>query len=280
MLEAPDVLILTPVKQAARHLSAYAAALARLSYPPERLSLGLLEGDSQDDTWAALLNHLPAWRARYRRAQAWQQPFGYILPPDRPRWDDSVQLQRRAVLAKSRNALLFRALADEDWVLWLDVDVIEYPADIIQRLLATGKDIVQPHCVKAYGGPSFDRNAWRDQGRLHLDDLRAEGPLVRLDAVGGAMLLVRAAAHRAGLVFPPFRYGQRNARLRPDNGMGPPEVRWRRWLRRQMGRWPRRQPADDGRQGEIETEGFGLLAHDMGYECWGMPWLEVKHAPF
>jgi hypothetical protein len=31
--------------------------------------------------------------------------------------------------------------------------------------------------------------------------------------------------------------------------------------------------------GEIETEGLGIMAHDMGHECWGMPNLEVKHAP-
>ena len=114
------------------------------------------------------------------------------------------------MLAKSRNHLLFHALDDEDWVLWLDVDVIEYPPDLIERLLATGKEIVQPHCVLDYGGPTFDCNGWRDQGRLHLDDLRDEGELVELDAVGGTVLLVRADLHRDGLVFPPFLYGRRS----------------------------------------------------------------------
>jgi hypothetical protein len=30
--------------------------------------------------------------------------------------------------------------------------------------------------------------------------------------------------------------------------------------------------------GEVETEGLGLMAHDMGYTCWGMPNLEIVHA--
>ena len=30
--------------------------------------------------------------------------------------------------------------------------------------------------------------------------------------------------------------------------------------------------------GEVETEGLGLMARDMGYECWGMPNLEIVHA--
>ena len=37
------------------------------------------------------------------------------------------------------------------------------------------QEIVQPHCVLEYGGPTFDTNGWRDHERLHLDDLRDEG---------------------------------------------------------------------------------------------------------
>jgi len=68
----------------------------------------------------------------------------------------------------------------------LDVDVIEYPPDIIETLLATGKEIVHPNCVCKYGGKSFDLNAWGDQCKLHQHDLKGEGALVQLDAVGGA----------------------------------------------------------------------------------------------
>jgi len=38
------------------------------------------------------------------------------------------------------------------------------------------------------------------------------------------------------------------------------------------GRGERRAP------GEIETEELGLIAADMGHQCWGMPNLEVLHA--
>ena len=126
-----------------------------------------------------------------------------------------------------------------------------YPPDIIQRLLATGKDIVQPNCVLDYGGRSFDTNAWRDHGTLHLDDLRTEGDVVPLDSVGGTMLLVRADVHRDGLLFPAFPYGVQNPRIRTDN----------LWV------------------GEIETEGLGIMANDLGVQCWGLPNLEIKHHP-
>jgi hypothetical protein len=247
------VLILTPVKDGARYLDAYFAALARLSYPPDRLTLGFLEGDSRDDSYAALAARLPELRLRYRRARLWKRDFGFRIPRGLPRWAPVLQIPRRAVIGKSRNHLLFRALDDEDWVLWLDIDVIEYPVDIIQRLLATGRDIVHPHCVTRYGGPTFDLNAWRDRGRVSMQDLRGGPDLVRLDAVGGTMLLVRADAHRDGLIFPPYLYGRRSSLVRDPNPWCPSTV------------------------GELDTEGLGMMAHDMGYQCWGLPNLEIRH---
>jgi hypothetical protein len=255
-MDSGYVLILTPVKDAAPFLETYFSALSKLSYPAELISLGFLESDSRDNTYE-LIKRQSARLAQYRSVGTWKRDFWFEIPAGKPRWSPELQLQRRAVLARSRNHLLSRALADEDWVLWIDVDVIDYPADIIELLLAAGKDIVHPHCVIEPGyepKKTFDRNAWRDHGRLHMDDLRAEGDLVPLDSVGGTMLLVRADAHRDGLIFPPFPYGDRSALIRADNlfSSGP---------------------------GEIETEGLGVLASDMGYECWGMPNLEILHYP-
>lgn len=257
------VLILTPVKDAASHLDRYFTALETLTYPADRLSLAFLESDSVDGTYERLEGRLAGLRARYRSVSLFKKDFSFRIPDGVPRWDASVQVARRITLAKSRNHLLFRALDDEAWVLWLDVDVDEYPPDILERLLAAGKSIVQPNCVLEYGGSSYDRNAWRDKGRLHLDDLRDEGDLVPLDAVGGTMLLVAADVHRDGLVFPPFLYGRRSPLIRPSNGFA-----------RRGGILRFVTPTGAG---EVETEGFGILAHDMGHECWGMPNLEIRH---
>ena len=170
-----------------------------------------------------------------------------------PRWSPAFQLPRRVILAKSRNTLLMRALDDEDWVLWLDVDVVDYPEDILERLIACDLDIVHPHCVLQPGGATFDLNAWAERGAKHLEDLRGAGRPVRLSTVGGTMLLVRADRHRDGLIFPPFRYGLENPAIRPHHPV-----------------WGK---------GEVETEGFGIMALDMGLQCWGLPDLEIVHAP-
>ena len=244
---ADKLLILTPVKDAARFLAGYFRGLAHLTYPERLVSLGFLESDSQDDTYTRLARRLPRLRERYRRVDLWKKDFGYRIPPGIHRGAAHVQTMRRTVLARSRNHLLFHALDDEDWVLWLDVDVVEYPRDIVETLLATGKQIVHPHCVLDRGGRTFDQNGWRDHGRLHMDALRQEGDLVRLDAVGGTMLLVRADIHRDGLVFPSFPFGREHPLARPGRG-------------------------------ELETEGFGVMARAMGHQCWGMPHVEIRHA--
>jgi GT2 family glycosyltransferase len=145
------VLILTPVKQAAAHIDRYLTCLAKLEYPADRLSLGLLESDSTDGTYDLLRERLPTLESRYARVTLLKRDFGFQIPAGMPRWAAPFQLSRRVVLAKSRNCLLFGALADEGWVLWLDVDVIDYPPDVLERLLVIGKDIVTPHCVKQYG---------------------------------------------------------------------------------------------------------------------------------
>ncbi len=252
----PNVLLLTPVKQAAVEASGYVDRLLALDYPSKHLSVGILDSDSTDDTLAAFTHEFARLtKAGWRSTACWQRNFGFRIPDGVPRWEPTIQLERRRILALSRNHLLFNALTDDiEWVLWLDADVVEYRTDILQLLTALGRDIVQPHCVTEWGGPTFDTNAWRDQGRLHLDDMRGDGFIVPLHAVGGTMLLVRADRHRDGLIWPAYRYGLANPLIRTDpRQIGRPEL------------------------GEIETEGLGMMAHDMGLTCWGLPDVEIRH---
>ncbi len=245
------ILILTPIKDAADCLPTYSRLLDRLTYPRELTSLGLLESDSRDGSFESFEQALPKLTQGRCGARIWKRDYGFRLPPGIPRWAPAFQLARRGVLAKCRNQLLSRALGDEDWVLWIDVDVIASPPDIIETFLATGRDLVHPHCLHAHRDETFDLNAWRDHGRLHLCDLASEGELVRLDAVGGTMLWVRADLHRDGLIFPSFPYGAGNPKVR--------------------------DPGPWGAIGEIDTEGLGILAGDMGVQPWGMPGVVIRH---
>ncbi|MBX9827662.1 MAG: ANP1/MMN9/VAN1 family protein [Xanthobacteraceae bacterium] len=249
----PKVLILTPVKNAAPHINRYVELIERLDWPRSQLSIGILESDSTDATPSGLHEVLPRLEARAQSVTTIKKDFGFQMPAGVPRWAPAFQLARRATLARSRNHLLFGALAREDWVLWIDVDVVDYPADTIHRLLGERRDILQPHCVVTPAGPTFDRNAWASGGTQTLHDLRGSHGAVRLDSVGGCMLLVRADLHRDGLIFPSFRYGVENDAIRK------PHPFWE--------------------AGEIETEGLAMMARDMGHQCWGLPDFEILHAP-
>ena len=250
------LLVLTPVKDAVPHLPRYLELLGRLDHDRSRLSLGFLEGDSRDGTHDWLAARLPELRDRYRRVTLLRHDYGFR--PEGPRWAPEIQRRRRELLARSRNRLLSGALADEDWVLWLDVDLVDYPPDLPARLLAAGRDIVVPHCVLP-DGRSFDLNSFRltdrersgedprhladgifqpprGAGRLYLDAFAGQG-IVPLDGVGGTALLVRADLHREGLCFPPYSH-----------------------------------------RGYIETEGLAMMARDMGVTAWGLPDLRIIHA--
>lgn len=256
--ELPSVLVLTPVRNASPFLERYFENLSRLDYDPQQLTLGLLESDSTDGTWSRIERASSALSDRFADVTTLKRDFGVRLPG--PRYASEHQRERRAVLARSRNTLLSGALRDEDWVLWLDVDVTQYPPDLIQRLLGAGKDIVTAHCVTRPGGPSFDLNTFvlsdeapgvdwsrhvrdgilqppRGLGRRYLDELR-DHALVQVDSVGGTALLIRADLHREGLCFPAYPHAL-----------------------------------------HIETEGLAMMARDLGMACWAMPQLEVVHPP-
>jgi hypothetical protein len=320
----PVILVLTPVKNAVKHMDNYFRLLRRLSYPHERIAIGLMDSDSDDKPDATLkeevtallaagtipalpiepapeseanahghaheLHHsatlyrllveLPKLQTEFRSVTVFQHNFGLELGR-RDRHAMEFQLERRKMLARSRNHLLITALRDEDYVLWLDADVNSYPkgeqwtcsrafsnfvfcfiffsfnmplylsiADVIESLLSSKKQIVVPNCVMTPGGRSYDLNSWRAgdktlgndaslkaviayhdsihatrvaedaprhldvegysrSGNVYLHQMRDEGEVVRLDAVGGAMLLVDAELHRHGLMFPPFVYRHR-----------------------------------------------------------------------
>ncbi|WP_373480373.1 hypothetical protein [Geminocystis sp.] len=255
--DLPKILILTPVKDGEKFLPQYMDNLFTLSYPHDRISLGFLESDSCDRTFSYLQDYISKLEKEFRKVHLYQRHFNYYLR--KPRWDVSIQYQRRAIMAKSRNILCHQALKEEDWVLWIDVDVKHYPFDIIEKFLETGKDIIVPNCVFEKNGRTYDLNTFKiksdainkdwsvylvdniiqppkGEGRLYLEDLR-QYEIIEVDGVGGTMLLIKAEIHREGLNFPSFSYKH-----------------------------------------YIETEGLAMMAKDMGYSCWGLPQLEIIHS--
>jgi hypothetical protein len=257
-----NVAILVPVRDAAAHIGPFFEKVQSLDHPKSAIKLVFCEGDSVDDTWDRVNVLASAHRAGYRNVVLARRHMGVEFSRQ-ARWNRPLQRRRRAALAAVRNQLIDIGLdTTDDWALWIDVDVWQFPPDIIAHLIAAKARIVAPHCVRYPGGPTYDlnsfvartivpryrylkhlhdglyqppRSAW---GRSYMDGLR-HSSRVPLDGVGGTMLLVDAALHRGGLRFPELPY-----------------------------------------RDHIETEGLGLLARDLGVGAVGLPRVEILHAPW
>ncbi|KAF2740173.1 alpha-1,6 mannosyltransferas-like protein subunit [Polyplosphaeria fusca] len=154
------------------------------------------------------------------------------------------QKARRAAMAKARNSLLFTTMGPAtSWVLWMDADIVEYPPNLIQDLAAYDAPIIAPNCYQRYYNDEkksmdirpYDFNNWVDSptakelgAKMGKDDILLEGYAemptfrslmahlydgsadpghkIKLDGVGGAVLLVKADVHRDGAMFPAFPF--------------------------------------------------------------------------
>jgi hypothetical protein len=255
----PQVVIFVPVKDAAPFIDRHMVLIDALDWPKDRLRLVYCEGDSRDRSRELLEGMQRQKASDFGDFKILSHSSGLRL--DRAdRWKPQHQLNRRSAIAAARNRMISEQLLDDDeWVLWIDIDVCDFDPDVLRKLLAAKEKIVTPDCVLDRGGPSFDLNAYLEIGhprrseffkyvtaglfqppveywrRLHMHDLRFASK-VPLTAVGGTMLLVHGSIHRAGLIFPeaPYRY-------------------------------------------LIETEAFGRMARDAGIVPYGLPDIEVVH---
>ncbi len=252
----PSVLIATPMKNAAAFLPRYIQLIEQLDYPKEQIGIAIITSDCTDSTQHDLENLKSKWQNQYRELSIEQQDFGFH--PKTERWHESIQMQRRSIIAQCRNRLARHMTQEYDFCFFMDVDLSEMPTDILQRMMGTGHDVVVANCVDEKG-EIFDLNNFtyethphfktlyrcgarrgllqppRGYPRLYLDDLGYLN-LVPLDGVGGTALLIHAGVLQQGVVFPetPYKY-------------------------------------------HLETEGFGLMARERGFSVVGMPNLKVVH---
>lgn len=275
------VLVLTPMM---RFYPEYWENLLRLSYPHELMTLAFILPKNKEGNAATAA--LQEQVAKTQKFGSDKERFKSIIilrqdsePPlvsqdESERHKLQNQKVRRAAMSKARNSLLFTTLGPStSWVLWLDSDIVETPAALIQDLALHDKPIIAPNCFQRYHNPDtnkmderpYDYNNWQDSPtaqelakKMGPDDVLFEGYSdiatyrslmaymgdagedvnreVPLDGVGGTALLVKAEVHRDGAMFPPFSFYHL-----------------------------------------IETEGFAKMARRLGWEATGLPNYRVYH---
>lgn len=233
------------------------------------LSLGLLTA-SHDEY--ELYKNVTASLPFARTSIILHSGYDASVPDRNGRHDESLQVVRRREIARVRNYLMSTTLAWETHILWLDSDVYELSPNIVQTMIqySTTNDTVgllTARCERDWS-PDYDLNSYaiipgavpqreskhfpspyeRPPSRTAGDlvDGTTDDDLIRLDAIGGTILYIRADVVRQGLMFA----------SNPVIG-----ISW-----------------DEDGYDAHETEGLCVNARPMGQECFllGGSW-KVRH---
>ncbi|EMG46040.1 Protein MNN9 [Candida maltosa Xu316] len=273
-----EVLILTPMS---KFLPEYWENLNKLTYDHSLISLGFIfpRTTEGDDALKELENALKKTKREkklnFKKISLLRQDSNSLQSQlEKDRHAFKVQKERRSMMALARNSLVFSTiLPSTSWILWLDADIVETPANLIQDLTSHDKPVLSANVYQRYINEEtkqpdirpYDFNNWVESeeglkvaASLPDDEIVVEGysematyrPLMahfyeekgdkraemQLDGVGGGAVLVKADVHRDGAMFPSFPFYHL-----------------------------------------IETEGFAKMAKRLGYEVVGLPNYLVFH---
>lgn len=272
------VLILSPMS---KFYPEYWANLAKLTYPREAIELGFIlpRSSAGDEALKTLEKHIKLIQTgpkedRFAKITILRQDNdGLKSQLEKDRHALNVQKERRRSMAIARNSLVFTAISPyTSWVLWLDSDIIESPASLLQDMISHNKPVISANVYQRYIDDKnqanirpYDFNNWVESTEglkiaegMRDDEIIVEGyaeiatyrPLMahfydkngdvntemQLDGVGGGAVMVKADVHRDGAMFPPFPFYHL-----------------------------------------IETEGFAKMAKRLGYQVFGLPNYLVYH---
>lgn len=250
--------IFVPVPDATAQLDAFVEAISRLDISKEMTKLVFCtfgNGDEIKERLRALASNL---RQKFAKVVLLNTEIKARLDQTR----SSNRRREAANVATARNYMIDHGLEEaDDWVLWTDVRAIGFPADILQRLRAAEARIIVPNCVEIAGGPSCDMSSFVDDWHLlkrfyhrHVRDGLFQPPL----PCGGRLYLSD------------LRHSERV----DLDGVGSTALLVDASLHRTGLRFP-----EIPYWNLIYTEGFGVLARDLGVQAVGLPRLEVIQAP-
>jgi hypothetical protein len=266
------VLVLTLIRDhdswgAGRSFKDFLKLVQGLDYPMSNVTIGILASDKREfKTITKYVNQLSEMEDSFSQIHVLLREKDVGISRD-DRKEDEVQRERRRLIARLRNYLLYSTLRDEDYVLWIDSDMIQIPDYLLKTMIRSGKDIITVATRLGPEGGFYDLNAWVgeritpneeeqkiiEQGGIFVprpESVRFTHELEEeyspLDSVGGTVLFVRSEVHREGVAF------TTNYVI----GTG-----WKH----------------EGYDG-IESEGLCYVAGFLGYKCWGMPHAIAVHS--
>nr|ABB02615.1 putative glycosyltransferase [Aspergillus niger] len=261
------VLILTPL---ARFYQEFWDNVVKLSYPHELISIGFIVPNTKDGHAAVTALEQAISETQSGPIDSRFRQHQHPSPGLRPAHSIAGRERAPQNVQPESTSLLFTTLGPStSWVLWLDSDIVETPATLIQDLTAHNRPVIVPNCFQRYYNKDakkmdvrpYDFNSWIDSSTAEQlaetmgpDEISSREKLdcppsgtpeahkakfrgrprpsreIELDGVGGTALLVKADVHRDGAMFPAFPFYHL-----------------------------------------VETEGFAKMAKRLGYSVYGLP---------
>lgn len=264
----PKILIVSLFYNSSIHVNRFFSLIYNLTYPKSQISLGLLEGDSTDNTSLLIESNISKVKKLYHSIKFIHKNVSTKIPNNNDRYSLEIQRVRRSNLALLRNTVINSTLKNEEYILSIDSDVSLYSNNILNILLKANKDVVVPICRHEKNNDVYDINVWvftpdaneyikkqnndyllqqpyrfhpvkylKHIGILHEEN-KKYGLMysVRVDGIGGTMALIKSKVIQNGVVFPEKLYKHC-----------------------------------------LETEGFGLMANDYNFSVAALPNLSIYH---
>ncbi|CAO3673765.1 unnamed protein product [Umbelopsis ramanniana] len=266
-----DLILVTVLVRTSQinEVSKLLSLLGALSYPLHRLDVAFLLTDATSGSHPVFEHMLSHNQHSFKSIVAYGKNMITDLPKEKAQVFDFQPLMR-AQLARARNYLTRSALKDEhQWILAMDASLDDIPHDIIQQLMSVDVDVVVPNCmVKRDDGKiwGFEKSNWQD---TELSLTMTDNPQEDYIFMEGYWEM---QTHRRLLVDMPTDADQ-HAKI-PLDGIGSCFSLSKASVHRTGVIYP---PFPYRHQ--IDTEGFAQMAKMSGYGVYGLPGVQVLHAP-
>ena len=181
------VLVVTPVRKAARWLPFFRGSFERLSYPREKLSFAFAVGQASDDSYG----HVSKFKETFKNVT-----IGHVNLPGHNRFMKLTQI---------RNKIIEENLKDQEYVWSIDSDIVNFPPNILDQLIDHDVDIVAPLVLIEGTNRFYDILAFLYQGKQFTHALPycpacKRNELFEVDSVG-TCYLARSDIFKQGIKY-------------------------------------------------------------------------------
>lgn len=175
------ILIGIPVKNTGKYLKNLLHQIDNLHYDKSFISIAIVEGDSNDDSYQLCLNS-SVDTLRYRECIVHKLDLGFDLNHTTERYERSKFPNRIKNLVITRNYIVNNYLSDNDYLWWIDSDFEHIPPDTLLRFIKCNKDVVIPTLTHdTYGYHDCGSVFYEDGKQIRFQFEKSADGLIRLD---------------------------------------------------------------------------------------------------